>query len=360
MMIKQSKTVFVHPKSNYIRIKFVKMLQENVNLKPYNTFGLSIRTKYFASFSSINALKSLLSEVKNEKLLILGGGSNVLFQGNFHGVTLRNEIKGIELVEENDKNVILKVGAGVVWHDFVMHTISNGWGGIENLSLIPGSVGASPMQNIGAYGVEIKDVFDSLEAIEIATGELHTFSHQDCQFGYRESVFKKELKGKYIIVSVSYKLSKQPKLNTSYGAINSELATRGITQPSIKDVSDVVIAIRQSKLPDPKEIGNAGSFFKNPVIPKSHYIALQKTYENIHSYPVSKDTVKVPAGWLIDNAGWKGKTIGEYGVHKNQALVLVNYGKANGNDIFQLSEDIIADIYKRYQIKLEREVNIIV
>lgn len=335
------------------------MLQENINITPFTTFGVEVISRYFATFSSIEELRKLLAEVKDQQLLVLGGGSNMLFRKDYEGITIKNEITGISVIEENEESVLLKVGAGEVWHNFVLYSIEHNLGGIENLSLIPGSVGASPMQNIGAYGVEIKDVFDSLEAIEIATGELHTFSHQDCQFGYRESVFKKELKGKYIIVSVSYKLSKQPKLNTSYGAINSELATRGITQPSIKDVSDVVIAIRQSKLPDPKEIGNAGSFFKNPVIPKSHYIALQKTYENIPSYPVSKDTVKVPAGWLIDNAGWKGKTIGEYGVHKNQALVLVNYGKANGNDIFQLSEDIIADIYKRYQIKLEREVNII-
>lgn len=335
------------------------MLQENINITPFTTFGVEVSSRYFATFSSIEELRKLLAEVKDQQLLVLGGGSNMLFRKDYEGITIKNEITGISVIEENEESVLLKVGAGEVWHNFVLYSIEHNLGGIENLSLIPGSVGASPMQNIGAYGVEIKDVFDSLEAIEIATGELHTFSHQDCQFGYRESVFKKELKGKYIIVSVSYKLSKQPKLNTSYGAINSELATRGITQPSIKDVSDVVIAIRQSKLPDPKEIGNAGSFFKNPVIPKSHYIALQKTYENIPSYPVSEDTVKVPAGWLIDNAGWKGKTIGEYGVHKNQALVLVNYGKANGNDIFQLSEDIIADIYKRYQIKLEREVNII-
>lgn len=335
------------------------MLQENINITTFTTFGVEVISRYFATFSSIEELRKLLAEVKDQQLLVLGGGSNMLFRKDYEGITIKNEITGISVIEENEESVLLKVGAGEVWHNFVLYSIEHNLGGIENLSLIPGSVGASPMQNIGAYGVEIKDVFDSLEAIEIATGELHTFSHQDCQFGYRESVFKKELKGKYIIVSVSYKLSKQPKLNTSYGAINSELAKRGITQPSIKDVSDVVIAIRQSKLPDPKEIGNAGSFFKNPVIPKSHYIALQKTYENIPSYPVSKDTVKVPAGWLIDNAGWKGKTIGEYGVHKNQALVLVNYGKANGNDIFQLSEDIIADIYKRYQIKLEREVNII-
>src|SRR5690554_3424059 len=335
------------------------MLQENVNLKPFNTFGISARTKYFASFSSVNALKSLLKEVKDSDLLILGGGSNVLFQGNFHGVTLRNEIKGIEIIEENDRDVILKVGAGENWHELVLHAIAKGWGGIENLSLIPGSVGASPMQNIGAYGVEIKDVFESLEALEIKTGKLRSFSHEECQFGYRESVFKKDLKNKFVITSVTYKLSKNPQLNTSYGAIEEELKSRNITQPTIKDVSDAVIAIRQSKLPDPKEIGNAGSFFKNPVIPVTQYEALQKKYENMPSYQVDEQHVKVPAGWLIDQSGWKGKTFGDFGVHKRQALVLVNYDNAKGKDIVELSEQIIADIKKRYGITLEREVNII-
>lgn len=335
------------------------MLQENVNLKPFNTFGITVISKFFAPFSTVNELKSLLSEVKDRTLMILGGGSNVLFQSDFSGVILRNEIKGIELIEESDKNVTLKVGAGVVWHDLVLHTIKNNWGGIENLSLIPGSVGASPMQNIGAYGVEIKDVFESLEALEISTGKLQTFSHEDCQFGYRESVFKKQLKNKYVITSVTYRLSKSPLLNTSYGAIEDELKLRKITQPTIKDVSDAVIAIRQSKLPDPKEIGNAGSFFKNPVIPLVQYEELQKRYENIPSYKVDEENVKVPAGWLIDQSGWKGKTIGDYGVHKRQALVLVNYKDATGGEIYQLSEAIIQDIFERYGIKLEREVNII-
>src|SRR5690554_5974223 len=263
MIIKQSKTVFVHSKSNYIRIKFDKMLQENVNLKPFNTFGISVQTQYFSAFSTVTELKSLLLEVKDRELLILGGGSNILLRNNFNGVTLRNEIKGIELVEENDKNVILKVGAGEVWHEFVLYVISKGWGGIENLSLIPGSVGASPMQNIGAYGVEIKDVFESLEALEIETGKLQVFSHEECQFGYRESVFKNVLKNKFVITSVTYRLSKNPKLNIAYGAIEEELKKHSIIKPTIKDVSNAVIAIRQSKLPDPQKIWNAGSFFKN-------------------------------------------------------------------------------------------------
>lgn len=358
-MIKQSISVFVHPKSNYIRIKIDKMLQENVNLKPFNTFGITVHSDYFATFSAISDLKKLLSELNNRELLILGGGSNVLFQGDYSGVILRNEIKGVEIVTETKDEIILKVGAGETWHNFVLHAIQNNWGGIENLSLIPGSIGASPMQNIGAYGVEIKDVFESLEALEIATGEMHTFSHKDCQFGYRESVFKKDLKNKFVITSVSYRLSKNPQLNTSYGAIDEELKLRNITDPTIKDVSDAVIAIRQSKLPDPKEIGNAGSFFKNPVIQTEQYVELQKRYPDIPSYKIDENHVKVPAGWLIDQSGWKGKTFGNYGVHKRQALVLVNYDDAKGNDILELSELIIQDIFDRYGIKLEREVNII-
>src|SRR5690554_1193107 len=257
------------------------MLQRNVNLAPFTTFAVEAKTAYFASFTTIEELKKLLSEVKDRKLLILGGGSNILFRNNFDGVTLHNKIQGISTVKEDENYIVLKVGAGEVWHDFVLYTLSKGWGGVENLSLIPGSVGASPMQNIGAYGVEIKDVFESLEALEIASGQLRTFTHEECQFGYRESVFKKELKDQYVITSVTYKLSKKPKLNTSYGAIEEELKLRNITKPTIKNVSDAVIAIRQSKLPDPKEIGNAGSFFKNPVIPTQQYLELQKRYENI-------------------------------------------------------------------------------
>ncbi|WP_107039278.1 UDP-N-acetylmuramate dehydrogenase [Brumimicrobium mesophilum] len=335
------------------------MLQENVNLKPFNTFGITVHSEFFAPFTSVNELKSLLSELKTKPLLILGGGSNVLFQSDYNGVVLRNEIKGIELIEESDKDVTLKVGAGIVWHDLVLHAIKNNWGGIENLSLIPGSVGASPMQNIGAYGVEIKDVFDSLEALEIATKKLKTFTHEECQFGYRESVFKKELKNKYVITSVTFKLSKSPVLNTSYGAIEEELKARDISQPTIKDVSDAIISIRQSKLPDPKKIGNAGSFFKNPVIPLKQYLKLQLRYSEIPAYKVDEQNVKVPAGWLIDQSGWKGKTFGDFGVHKRQALVLVNYKDATGKEIYDLSENIIQDISERYGINLEREVNII-
>src|SRR5690554_4912298 len=335
------------------------MLQENINITPFTTFGVEVISRYFATFSSIEELRKLLAEVKDQQLLVLGGGSNMLFRKDYEGITIKNEITGISVIEENEESVLLKVGAGEVWHNFVLYSIEHNLGGIENLSLIPGSVGASPMQNIGAYGVEIKDVFEALEALEIETGKLHTFFHEDCQFGYRESVFKKELKDQYIITSVSYRLSKNPNLNTSYGAIEEELKSRNITHPTIKDVSDAVIAIRQSKLPDPKEIGNAGSFFKNPVISQSEYEALQRQYENIPSYQVDENHVKVPAGWLIDQSGWKGKTFGNYGVHKKQALVLVNYDDAKGKDIVALSDQIIADIKERYNIVLEREVNII-
>jgi len=246
-----------------------------------------------------------------------------------------------------------------VLHDFVLFAIKNNLGGIENMSLIPGSVGAAPMQNIGAYGAEIKDVFISLEAYEIATGKLKTFSHAECDFGYRESVFKRALKGKFIITSMTLKLTKQTVLNTSYGAIETRLNEMGISQPSIKDVSDAVIYIRQTKLPDPKEIGNSGSFFKNPVIGKEQFKKLKSRFPDVANYPVDEDHVKIAAGWLIDRAGWKGKTIGNYGVHKNQALVLVNYGGAKGQDIYQLSEDIMTSIKEIYGIELEREVNII-
>lgn len=335
------------------------MFQENVNIKSYNTFGINVNAKLLAAFNSEKELIDLLESLKNEKLLILGGGSNILFKGDFDGTILLNRIKGIEILEENDEEVVVKVGAGEVWHDFVLHTIEKGWGGIENLSLIPGKVGASPMQNIGAYGVEIKDTFVSLNAVEIATGNIRTFNKEECQFGYRESVFKRKLKNQYVITSVSYRLSKCPVVNTKYGAIEAELEKRNIQNPTIKDVSDAVIAIRESKLPNPKVIGNGGSFFKNPIIDIEHFNRIKKVHPNIPSYPVDETKIKVPAGWLIDQAGWKGKRFGDCGVHKDQALVLVNYGNATGTEIYELSENIIKDIHQRFDIQLEREVNLI-
>lgn len=335
------------------------MLDKNVDLKPYNTFGISVNAKYFAVFQDVSSLAELLRNHKNKNITILGGGSNVLFTKEFDGLILRNEIKGNKIVKEDDDFVYVQAGAGENWHEFVLYCIDNNWGGIENLSLIPGSVGASPMQNIGAYGVEIKDVFHELEAFNIETEKLETFSHSQCEFGYRESVFKRALKGKYIITSVTYRLSKNHEINTSYGAINSELEAKGIVKPTIKDISNAVIAIRRSKLPDPKKIGNAGSFFKNPVVEKRVVTKIQEKYPEVPFYPVDDDHVKLPAGWLIDTAGWKGKRIKNYGVHSKQALVLVNYDDATGKEIYALSQEILDNIEDKFGVLLEREVNII-
>lgn len=335
------------------------MITENTSLQPYNTFGLDAKAKYYAPFHSVDELRSLIDKNRDKELMILGGGSNILLTQDVDKLVLRNELKGIEVIEESAEDVFVKSMGGEVWHDLVLFCIEKGYGGIENLSLIPGSVGAAPMQNIGAYGVEIKDVFQSLEALEIETGEIKTFDTEACAFGYRESVFKRSLKGKYVILSMTLKLSKNPKVNTSYGAIQQELEKMGVSAPSIQDVSNAVIRIRQSKLPDPKEIGNSGSFFKNPVVSQEKFQALQEKFPDIANYPLEDGQVKLAAGWLIDKAGWKGKTFDNYGVHKKQALVLVNYGGAKGSDIYQLSEDILQSIKSIYGIELEREVNII-
>lgn len=334
------------------------MIQSNIDLKRFNTFGISSVAKRFASFSSVDELSKLLNERDGEELLILGGGSNILLTDDFDGLVLRNEIKGFSIIEESDTHVIVESGAGEVWHEFVLRCIDKGFGGIENLSLIPGSVGASPMQNIGAYGVEIKDVFDSLKAFHIATGEIHEFNHKDCQFGYRESVFKRALKGKYVICSVRFRLTKQHVINSSYGAIESELERMQISNPTIRDISNAVIAIRSSKLPDPKEIGNAGSFFKNPVVSEDVVAKIEEQYDEFPKYP-AENGIKLAAGWLIEQSGWKGKTFGTFGVHKKQALVLVNYGGSEGKEIYDLSEKIISDVAEKFGVHLEREVNII-
>ena len=335
------------------------MTAQKVDLKPYNTFGISTLTSNFGSFSTIEELKDQLNNLNNQELLILGGGSNILFTKDFNGLVLRNEIKGFEILSEDNTSVIVKTGAGEVWHEFVLNCIDRGYAGVENLSLIPGSVGASPMQNIGAYGVEIKDVFDSLEAFNIKTQEIHTFDAVACEFGYRESVFKRKLKGEYIILSVSFRLLKNAAINTSYGAIESELVKMNISNPTIKDVSNAVIAIRSSKLPNPREIGNAGSFFKNPVVDQSIVNEILKTHPNAPNYPAELGKRKLAAGWLIEQAGWKGKTIDNFGVHKLQALVLVNYGGATGQQIYDLSSAIINDIKEKFGVTLEREVNIL-
>lgn len=330
----------------------------NIDLKDFTTFGVSANASHFATFSNEDEARKLTAN-NTQELLILGGGSNLLLTQDFNGLVLKNEIKGITCIEKNDTNVVLKVGAGEVWHNFVLFTIEQGYHGIENMSLIPGSVGASPMQNIGAYGVEIKDVFEKLDALEIESGEIHQFTKEECAFGYRESVFKRALKGKYIITHVYFRLSLHETVSTQYGAIESELAKQGISSPTSKDVSNAVIAIRSSKLPNPKELGNAGSFFKNPVVNLDIYNKIKANYPDAPSYPVSETSVKVPAGWLIETAGWKGKQVGACGVHKNQALVLVNYGGATGNEIFALSTAIIDDIHAKFGIILEREVNIL-
>lgn len=339
------------------------MFQKDFDLQAFNTFGISVKCSYFGRFSSVEELKKQLAEVKklNVPLLILGGGSNLLLTQNFEGVVLRNEIKGIEIISEAGNDVIVSSGAGEIWHEFVMFCVDRNFFGIENLSLIPGSVGASPMQNIGAYGVEIKDTFHQLEALHIETGEVHRFDKEQCKFGYRESVFKHEFKNQYVITQVEFRLQKEAKVNTSYGAINDELKSQGIDHPTIKDVSNAVIAIRESKLPNPKEIGNAGSFFKNPVVPKTHGEYLKLEFSDMPMYPVpnEEDKVKLAAGWLIEKAGFKGMRIENYGVHAKQALVLVNYGGSKGQDIYDLSTKILATIQEKFGVQLEREVNIL-
>ena len=336
-------------------------IKENFSLRNLNTFGIEVSARYFASFSDIEQARELLSNslVKQLPILILGGGSNILFTRNFDGIVIKNQLKGITLVNQTDTNYYIKSGAGESWNEFVTYCVENNYAGIENLSLIPGNVGASPMQNIGAYGVEIKDVFYELEALHIKTGEIHKFNLQDCQFGYRESVFKNKQKGEYIITSVTYKLNKTPVFNTSYGAIDKELENMGVKELSISAISQAVCNIRTSKLPNPKEIGNAGSFFKNPIISASLFEKLKQEFPDMPSYPQSLNEVKTAAGWLIERCGWKGRQIGDAGVHKNQALVLVNYNKATGSEIFDLSSKIIADVKGKFGIELEREVNII-
>lgn len=336
------------------------MISENVQLKQYNTFGIEAKASRFGLFSSISELKELVaSKHEKEALMILGGGSNVLFTQDFNGLLIKNNILGFELNEIDPESVFVTSGAGETWHSFVLKTIDEGLCGLENLSLIPGNVGASPMQNIGAYGREIKDVFHELQAFHIATGEIHTFSNTECKFGYRESVFKNEFKGQYVILNVTFKLSRICQLNTSYGAIEEQLAEMNITEPTLKNVSDAVIAIRSSKLPNPAELGNAGSFFKNPVVSIDALRKIQEKDATVPNYPAGENQVKLAAGWLIEQAGWKGKVIDQCGVHKKQALVLVNYGGATGNEIYDLSTRILEDVYEKFGVQLEREVNIV-
>ncbi len=335
-------------------------IQHDISLKSYNTFGIDAKAKHFISVSSVQELTDALNLEDYPDIFILGGGSNMLLTQDINALVIHVNIKGITIVSENETHVLIKAEAGENWHEFVSWCLVRDFGGVENLSLIPGNVGTAPIQNIGAYGVELKDSFVSCEALNVHTKELKSFSNTDCQFDYRNSIFKQEAKGDYIICNVTFKLTKnQHKLHTAYGAIQSELDNIQISNPTIQDVSKAVITIRQSKLPDPKEIGNSGSFFKNPVITNEAYQKLQILFEDIPGYPVSQNETKVPAGWLIEKAGFKGKRFGDYGVHKKQALVLVNYGNANGTDILNLAKLIQNTIMRIFGIQIEAEVNII-
>lgn len=335
-------------------------IHENFSLRAYNTFGIDVMAKQFANFNSVTELQELVSNFKSQTSnLILGGGSNILLTKNFDGLVLKNEIKGIQQLHEDEAYVYVKAGAGENWHQFVQYTISRNWAGVENLSLIPGNVGASPMQNIGAYGVEIKDVFWSLEALHKQENKIHTFTNHDCEFGYRESVFKRKYKDEFVILNVTYRLKKQPIFHTSYGAIEQELEKMGVKELSIQTISQAVINIRSSKLPDPKQIGNAGSFFKNPPVSAETFKSLKEKFPAIVGYENIDGTVKLAAGWLIEQCGWKGYRRGDAGCHEKQALVLVNYGHATGNEIWQLSEDILQSVKNKFGVELEREVNIV-
>ncbi|WP_281324226.1 UDP-N-acetylmuramate dehydrogenase [Flavobacterium sp. IMCC34518] len=335
-------------------------ISHHFSLKNYNTFGIEAKAEQFVAVHSIPELKSILEQNKNQKKFILGGGSNMLLTKNIEALVIHIDLKGKKILQEDADYVWVESQAGENWHQFVLWTINQNLGGLENMSLIPGNVGTTPVQNIGAYGTEIKDTFVYCEAINIATQEMRTFTKEDCHFGYRESVFKNEVKDQYIIVSVVYKLTKHNhKINTSYGDITAELAKNNITNPTLKDVSNAVIAIRKSKLPDPAELGNSGSFFKNPILLKTDFEPIHQKFPEMRHFEISETEVKVPAGWLIEQAGLKGKRFGEAGIHKNQALVLVNYGGATGQEILEVSKTVQDTVFNTFGIHIEAEVNII-
>lgn len=335
-------------------------IQENISLKQYNTFGIDAKAKYFCEINSLEDLREALALKDYPERFILSGGSNMLITKDIDAFVLYIHIKGIEVEQEEEDHVIVKVMAGENWHEMVLWTLDHNYGGLENLSLIPGFTGTAPIQNIGAYGVELKDCFVSCEAMDTETLQLKSFSKEDCQFGYRDSYFKNDGKGKYIITSVKFKLTtKDHQLNTSYGAIETEMELQQVVHPTIKDISNAVVAIRKSKLPDPKVLGNSGSFFKNPVLTKNEFELFIKHNPEAHFYKVSEDEFKVPAGWLIEQSGFKGKRFGDAGVHKNQALVLVNYGNASGKEIIELAQTIQKKVWDNYHIEIVPEVNII-
>ena len=342
----------------------VQTIKENISLRPLHTFGINVTARYFARFDSIENLAALLQDYRSP-LLILGGGSNLLFTNNFDGLVLKNEMMGMRVIKEDKEHVYVQSGAGENWHGFVQYCLERNLAGVENLSLIPGNVGASPMQNIGAYGVEIKDVFFSLEAFHIREQKMYSFNNNDCGFGYRESVFKNRYKNEFVICSVTFRLNKQPNFNISYGAIGQELEKMGVRNLGIQAISQAVINIRRSKLPDPAEIGNAGSFFKNPEIGVAQFETLKATFPEITGYFLPNGQVKLAAGWLIEHSGpaagisWKGYREGDAGCHAKQALVLVNYGTAKGNELYDLSTRIMESVKEKFGVELEREVNII-
>ncbi|GAA4319542.1 UDP-N-acetylmuramate dehydrogenase [Compostibacter hankyongensis] len=335
-------------------------IYEQYSLKALNTFGMDEKARYYATFSSAEELRGLLDDarLRMPAPLILGGGSNILLTRPVQGAVLKNEIRGIEKTGEDAEYVYVRAGAGENWHRFVQYCVERGWGGLENLSLIPGNVGAGPMQNIGAYGTEIRDVFYTLEAMQLKEKKIVSFSNAECGFGYRESVFKKQYRQQFAILSVTCRLLKQPRFNIAYGAIRQELETMGVKELSVRAVSEAVIRIRTAKLPDPAKIGNAGSFFKNPEVAREKYEQLQKDHPDIVAYPLPEGGYKLAAGWLIEQCGWKGYREGDAGVHARQALVLVNYGGASGADIYRLSEKIAESVAQRYGVQLEREVNV--
>lgn len=334
------------------------LISKNQALFSYNTFGINAQAEHFAAIQSVeelcNALQSSLRPIR-----ILGGGSNLVFTRDVEGLLLKNEIPGIEVMETSGNTVLVKAGGGVVWHDFVLWTVAHDFGGVENLSLIPGTVGAAPVQNIGAYGVELKDVFHSLEAVDLSSGELQVFDAAHCRFGYRDSFFKHEGKGRFCITSVTFSLTReQHKINISYGDIQRTLEQMGVAQPGIADVSRAVVQIRSSKLPDPKVIGNCGSFFKNPEVERSVLDHIRQTHPNVVFYDLPDGRVKIPAGWLIEQCGWKGKRVGNTGCYEKQALVLVNYGGASGEEVKNLAQAVIDSVIKTFGVHLEMEVNL--
>ena len=346
--------------NNFAAIPYIKtmLIQKNWPLIDFNTFGFNVTASEFISITDIDQLAELFDshQLKRTDIGILGGGSNITFTTNFEGLLLRNEIVGKTTIDETGEYAIIEFGGGETWHGAVLYALSLNLGGIENLSLIPGTVGAAPIQNIGAYGVELKDVFRSLSAFHLPTGEIHHFDANGCEFGYRDSIFKREKRGQYFIISVQLKLSKKSGIKTQYGDIQSTLDGWGIAKPTIHDISKAVIFIRESKLPNPAEIGNCGSFFKNPVVSSEIIPALRAQFPDIKTFPAGEGLTKVPAGWLIEKAGWKGFRRGDVGVHAKQALVLVNYGNGNGQEIVDLAHEIQADIFSKFGIVLEMEV----